>query len=176
MRQFVRFFAITGVSIIALAVVAVLVIVPVVVSNASAAGQKNVAVSAQQQNAYSLLDTSAGQVAYGWLTENDWRSFCYNLGVVSNTTTHDGVVSTTIRNADSEDNIVLMSSESSGNVYTIGIRDKQGTYKAIASFQPEEGNMLPINLGDNKPTLYLTPIGAIYLGQTVGHYVNGTYE
>jgi hypothetical protein len=176
MRAFVKLFAIWGTVLIAVVIIGVAVIVPVAVSNAKANEQKTATTVAQQQNAYSLLDTSAGQVAYGLLVENNWSGFCRQLSVVSSISTHEGVTTTTIRRVDSDDNIVLMSSETSGNVYTIGICDRLGTYKAIASFEPAEGYSVPVDLGSGKPTLYLTPIGAIYLGQTVGHFVSGTYE
>jgi hypothetical protein len=176
MKAFVKLVAIWGSILVAVVVIGVAIIVPVAISNARAADQKTATVAAQQQNAYSLLDTSAGQVAYGYLIDNDWGSFCRHLGVVSNVFTHEGVTSTMIRCVDSADNIVLMSSETSGYVYTIGVCDPQGNYKAIASFEPAEGYTVPINLGSGKPTIYLTPIGAIYLGQTVGHFVSGTYE
>ncbi len=176
MRKFVRLIAIWGSCFIAVVILAVAIIVPVAISNARAAEQKNATTVAAQQNAYSLLDTSAGQVAYGLLVDDNWSGLCRQLSVVSNTSTHEGVTSTVIRRVGSEDQIVLLSSETSGNVYTIGIRDSMGSYKAMASFEPAEGYTLPISLGNGRPTLYLTPIGAIYLGQTVGHFVSGTYE
>lgn len=176
MRRFVRFFAIAGVSIIAIIFVGVAVIVPIVVNNAAAATQRNVTTQAAQQNAYALIDTNAGQVAYSLLVSDDWEGFCRQLGVASNSYTHDGVTYTTIRHAQVEGNIVLASAESSGNVYTIAICDSDGACKAVASFEPEEGCSMPLTLGRDKPTLYLTPIGAIYLGQTIGRYVSGTFE
>lgn len=176
MRKFVKLIAIWGTCAIAFVILAVAIIVPVVVSNARAAEQKNATTVAAQQNAFSLLDTSAGQVAYGLLIEDNWSGFCRQLNVVSSTSSHEGVTTTVLRRVGSEDQIVLLSSETSGNVYTIGIRDSLGSYKALASFEPAEGYTLPVSLGGDKPTLYLTPIGAIYLGQTVGHFVSGTYE
>ena len=176
MKRFVKVITIWGVCFIAVAILAVAIAVPVVVSNARAAEQKNATTVAAQQNAYALLDTSAGQVAYSHLIDNDWSGFCHQLGVVSNTSSNEGVVSTVIRCVDSENNIVLLSSEDSGNVYSIGVRDPQGSYMAVASFEAGEGHSLTIALGNDRPTLHLTPIGAIYLSQTVGHFVNGTFE
>ena len=173
MRKFVKMFAIWGVCLIAIVVIGVAVIVPVAISNAQAANQKTATTMAQQQNAYSLLDTNSGKVAYGLLVDNDWDGFRRQLGVVANVYTHEGVTHTTLRCAESDDNIVIMSSETSGNVYAIGVCDSKGDYKAMASFEPAEGYSLPLDLGGGKPTLNFTPIGAIYLGQTVGHFVNG---
>ena len=111
MRKFVKLIAIWGTCAIAFVILAVAIIVPVVVSNARAAEQKNATTVAAQQNAFSLLDTSAGQVAYGLLIEDNWSGFCRQLNVVSNTSSHEGVTTTVLRRVGSEDQIVLLSSD-----------------------------------------------------------------